>query len=76
MSIILGALTLVGAGAAGNGKAVVILEEPREDMLFVSADTKEDGKYLKSTESILELLLVADSRVCDLKQGIFLTTID
>ena len=43
-------------------------------MLFVSVETKEDGNSLKSTDSELVLLLVADDRVCDLKQGIFLKT--
>ena len=80
MSIILGVLTAlvaVGIGTEGNGKAVDLLDldVPREDMVFVSAETKEDWKYFKSTDSVLVLIL-DDARVCDLKQGIFLITID
>jgi len=91
MSIILGVLTVVvvdawgivaalalfGISAGGNGKAVGLLdldfeEIPREDIVVARAGTTEE--YFKSADSVLVSL--EDALVCDLKQGIFLTTID
>ena len=70
-------LALVGIGAGGNGKAVGLLdldleEIPREDIVVARAGTTEE--YFKPTDSVLVSL--EDALVCDLKQGIFLTTID
>jgi len=91
MSIILGVLTLVvvdalgivavlalfGISAGGKGKAVGLLDLDfediaREDIVVARAGTTEE--YLKSADSVLVSL--EDALVCDLKQGIFLTTID